>query len=81
MKLMYFSSDAVEVELLRKEFVEAGIPCEVRNGPLPQGTMPNSTYAELWIENERDAHRALMLCVELSVGFAKRARKRPAFDD
>lgn len=81
MKLMYFSSDVQEVELLKKEFTEAGIPCEIRAGPRREGAKGNSAYAELWIEHARDSHRALMLCVELGVGFAKRARKRAAFDD
>jgi hypothetical protein len=81
MKLMYFSSDVQEVELLKKEFIEAGIPCELRVGPAPEEAARGSAYAELWIEHARDSHRALMLCVELGVGFAKRARKRPAFDD
>jgi hypothetical protein len=81
MKMMYFSSDVLEVEHLRREFVEAGIPCEVRHGPLPHAAIPNSSHSELWILEDADTHRALMLCVELGVGFAKRSRKRPAFDD
>ena len=81
MKLLYFSSDAVEVERLSHELQEAGIPCEVRTGPVPQGVIPNSAYIELWIQNERDSHRATMLCVELGAGFAKRTRKRPALGD
>ena len=81
MKLMYFSSDLEEVELLRKEFTEAGIPCQIRIHHSREGVVGNSAYAELWIEHARDSHRAWMLCVELGAGFAKRARKRPAFDD
>jgi hypothetical protein len=81
MKLMYFSSDVQEVELLKKEFIEAGIPCELRVGASPDGATTNPAYAELWIEHARDAHRALMLCVELGIGFAKRARKHHGLDD
>jgi hypothetical protein len=72
MKLLYFSSDSAEVEQVSREFVDAGIPCEVRLGFEAQGGAPNSCSAELWIRNDQDAHRALMLCVELGVGFAKR---------
>jgi len=64
-KLLYFSSDGAEVDLLFREFLAAGIPCEVRRGPFPEGMFPSEGYAELWIERDRDWHRALMLCVEL----------------
>ena len=72
MKLLYFSSDSVEVEQVSREFVEAGIPCEVRIGFEARGAVAHSCSAELWIRNDQDSHRALMLCVELGVGFAKR---------
>jgi hypothetical protein len=81
MKLMYFSSDVQEVELLKKEFIDAGIPCELRVGSAANGAPATTACAELWIEHSRDTHRALMLCVELGIGFAKRARKRPGLDD
>jgi hypothetical protein len=81
MKLLYFSSDPVEVERLSQELRAAGIPCEVHTKPLPEGVMPNLASAELWIQNERDSHRATMLCVELGAGFAKRTRTRPSFGD
>jgi len=74
MKLLYFSADGSEVEQVSREFVEAGIPCEVRNGKnghaQPAAT---ASCSELWIQNDDDCHRALMLCVQLGVGFAKRA--------
>jgi len=79
--MLYFSSDGAEVDALSRELSAAGIPCEVRHGPFPEGMFPQDSYAELWIVHERDCHRALMLCVELGVGFAKRPRKLPTFDD
>jgi len=76
MKMLFFSSEREEVELLRREFVQAGIPCEVRAGGVAEGNiLPNPRDAELWIQNDEDAHRAYMLCAELSLGFAKRAAK------
>lgn len=79
--MLYFSSDAEEVELLSQELVQAGIPCEVRGGSFAEGAFPNPSCAELWIQRDRDCHRALMLCVELGIGFAKRPRQLPAVDD
>ncbi len=81
MKLLYFSSDVAEIKRLSEELREAGVPCEVRTGPVSEGLIPNSAHAELWIQNERDTHRATMLCVELGAGFAKRTHKRPALGD
>ncbi|HSU52521.1 MAG TPA: hypothetical protein VLT36_00520 [Candidatus Dormibacteraeota bacterium] len=72
MKLLFFSPDTTEVLNLGKEFVDAGIPCEVRNTAKINGS---DCEAELWIRNDKDSHRALMLCVQLGVGFAKRPRK------
>ena len=72
MKLLYFSSDTVEVEQVSKEFIDAGIPCEVRNRPVAVNGSPAAPCAELWIRNEKDCNRAFMLCVQLGVGFARR---------
>jgi len=80
-KLLYFSSDGAEVDPLLRELATAGIPCEVRHGPFPEGMFPYEDYAELWIQRDRDWHRALMLCVELGAGFAKPNRKLPFSDD
>jgi len=77
--MLYFSSDAAEVDLLGSELAAAGIPCEVRQGPSPDGMFPDGGYAELWIKNDRDCYRALMLCVELGAGFAKRPPKFPSW--
>jgi len=80
-KMLYFSSDEAEVDLLSRELVAAGIPCEVRRGPDPEGGFPHEGYAELWIQHDRDCHRALMRCVELGAGFAKRPPRLPFLED
>ena len=80
MKMLFFSSDVSEVERVGDEFVRAGIPCEIRKGPALNGKVHRPPQAELWIRNDRDCHRAFMLCVHLGVGFAKRAARRPLFD-
>jgi len=73
MLMFYFSSDHAEVEQVRKELVEAGIPCEVQNlAPLCEGSASQPSEEVLWIHNDTDAHRALMLCVTHGLGFAKR---------
>jgi len=69
MKMLFFSSDNAEVQEVGHEFTQAGIPCEVRKGPAHNG---HAVEAELWIQNDRDCHRAFMLCVERGIGFAKR---------
>lgn len=72
MKMLFFSADSSEVELATKEFANAGIPCEIRQSgqsrPVPQSV----PHAELWIRNDKDCHRALMLCVQLGIGFSRR---------
>ena len=78
--MLFYSSDDSEVERVAKEFDAAGIPCEVRKGPSPKGKANPAAHAELWIRNDRDCHRAFMLCVHLGAGFAKRATRRPTFD-
>ncbi len=67
--MLFFSSDSAEVEQVSREFTQAGIPCEIRDGSNHQSRPPE---AELWIHNDRDCHRALMLCVQLGIGFARR---------
>jgi hypothetical protein len=69
MKMLFFSSDNAEVEQVSRELLGAGIPCEVRGGLRVNGEPPD---AEIWIRNDRDCHRALMLCVQLGIGFARR---------
>lgn len=72
MEMLYFSPDRAEVERVRETLAGAGISCEVRDGSTVEGIIVNAADAELWIQNDQDTHRALMLCVELGLGFAKR---------
>lgn len=69
MKMLFFSADKSEVENVKREFSQAGIPSEIRAGAGKRGASPD---LELWIKNEQDCHRAFTLCVRLGIGFAKR---------
>jgi hypothetical protein len=69
MKMLFFSADKSEVENVKREFAQAGIPSELRTGSGKRGASPD---VELWIKNEQDCHRAFTLCVRLGIGFAKR---------
>jgi hypothetical protein len=75
MKMLFYSSDGAEVELVSKRFVDAGIPCEIRYGPFPTTDGSHGSEKELWIRNDKDCHRAFMLCVALGLGFARRKEK------
>ena len=68
MKLLFFSPNSLEVTEVRKEHKAAGIACEIR------GKCRGSHFgeAEVWLQHDRDCHRALLLCVERGVGFARR---------
>jgi len=77
MKMLFFSSDPSEVKGASKEFLDAGIQCEIRTRPLPNGAAADASHAELWIRNDQDCHRAFLLCVQLGIGFAKR-RSNPS---
>ena len=70
MKMLFFSADDFEVDQVSQELVRAGIPCEIRGG---SATDQGSPERELWVQDDRDCHRALMVCVQLGIGFAKRA--------
>jgi hypothetical protein len=78
MKMLFFSSDGTEVQAVSREFIEAGIPCEVRNVSCGKERCPRD--AELWIRNDGDCHKALMLCVQRNIGFARRPL-RPVEDE
>ena len=56
---------------MSREFTNAGIKCEIHNG-FRRDPKPASNEAELWIRNDGDCHRALMLCVQRNMGFARR---------
>jgi len=73
MKMMFFSAERTEAELVRTELLAADVACEVREKEMGDGLLPNVSDAEVWIQNDEDSHRAVMLCLELGVGFAKRA--------
>jgi hypothetical protein len=79
MKLLFYSSDDREVIHVRDEFTQAGIACEVRHGESLK-ILHQPPCSELWIRHDRDCHRALMLCVQLGVGFARRSPKKSFID-
>jgi hypothetical protein len=81
MKMLFYSADLTEVQQASSEFQHAGIPCEVRNSPKPRSRLEAPPCAELWIRDERDCHRALMLCVQLGIGFSRRPKRRDIFDE
>lgn len=71
MRMLFFSADDMEVQEVSREFAQAGIPCEVRSQSSRRSrTAPPEK--ELWIRNDRDCHRALLLCVQRNIGFARR---------
>jgi hypothetical protein len=72
MKMLFFSSERTEVERVREELLAIGIACEMRDNSNHVDPAPHCLDVELWIENDADAHRAAMVCVECGVGFAKR---------
>jgi hypothetical protein len=74
MKLLFYSSDDLEVAQVSKEFSEAGIACELRHEKALR-ILNEPPCTELWIRHDRDCHRALMLCVQQGVGFARRSTK------
>jgi len=80
MKMVFFSLDASEIELLAQELSHAGIPCEIHRSPSAESAGLRTRCTELWIENDEDFHRTLMLCVRLGVGFARRTAKLPAIE-
>lgn len=75
MKLLFFSNDLTEVELASKALMEAGVPCQIRNQPETRFRSRKSLETELWIRNTRDTSKAMLLCVQLGVGFGKRPSK------
>jgi hypothetical protein len=78
--MLFFSSDRSEVELGLCALADAGIPCEIRGSPGTQSMPSGHAHVELWIERDKDRHRALMMCAELGIGFSKRAQGPPIID-
>ena len=72
MQLVFFSSDSLEVQRIGLALAAAGIPCVIREGFVVRSDFPNLPEAEVWIQKDGDLHHAFMLCVEQSIGFAKR---------
>jgi hypothetical protein len=81
MEMLFFSSDASEVEQVRRDLADAAIPCEVRNSPVDETVLPLTSCAELWIQDDADFCRALMKCVELGIGFSRRPIKPDFMDE
>lgn len=74
MKLLFFSPNKSEVAEVSKELENAGIACEVRRHSKHRGGC-DCGESEVWVQHDRDCHRALLLCVERGVGFARRPTK------
>lgn len=72
MKMLFFSSEEAEVELVCRELTGAGLNCEIRRSPVPEGSPNSSGSGEVWIHKDKDCHHALVLCVERGIGFSKR---------
>jgi hypothetical protein len=72
MKMLFIASECTRVEKVSRALQGAGIHCEVRSPRWfrypPQQT---ATTSELWISNDTDCHRALMICVQLGLGFRR----------
>jgi hypothetical protein len=77
MKMLFSSSDGLEIEATRQRFEAAGIACEVRRPsathPAANGSIP--FYPELWIRDDGTYREALQLYCRLGVGFARRSLK------
>ena len=61
MRLLFSSSDITDIGRVGREFIDAGIPCGVRYDPPMDGVCPAPAHAELWVQNEDDFHRAVVL--------------------
>jgi hypothetical protein len=73
MKLLFFSDNKAEVKEVSNELKSAGIACEVRRHSKQRGGC-SCGESEVWVQHDRDCHRALLLCVERGVGFARRPK-------
>jgi hypothetical protein len=75
MKMLFSSSDGLEIEATRQKFEAAGIACEIRRpsatAPVANGAIP--FYPELWVRNDGSYNEALKLYCQIGVGFARRS--------
>jgi len=74
MKMLFLSSDSSRVEQVSRVLATSGIPCEIRRAPqAADSPFQREPQAELWIKDDGDCHKALMLCVKVGVGFSRPA--------
>jgi len=66
MKMLFSSSTSLEVEVVKRKFLQAGISCEVRGDVGSEDTFPIPSYLELWVTNDADFQAALTLFRRLS---------------
>jgi hypothetical protein len=66
MRLLFSSSDITDIGRVSREFAAAGILCGVRYDPPGEGACPTPAHAELWIQNETDFHRAVVIYLGLN---------------
>ncbi len=66
MRLLFASSDITEIGRVGREFVLAGIPCGVRYDPPQEGACQAPASAELWVQDEHDFYRAVVLYLGLA---------------
>lgn len=81
MKMVYFSSDRLEVEWLKQDLTSEGIACEILDAVSVGETSLPLREPELWVQNDGDAYRALALCVERETGLGKKSAKTPTAAD
>ena len=65
MKLLFSSSHLGEVELVGLKLSEHHIPYRLRYDPPGETASPLPPYAELWVQHDRDAPRAIRLYLDL----------------
>jgi hypothetical protein len=66
MKMLFSSSDITEIGRVGREFAEAGILCGVRYDPPREGASPAPAHAELWVQNQNDFYRAVVLYLRVA---------------
>ncbi|HSU53614.1 MAG TPA: hypothetical protein VLT36_06115 [Candidatus Dormibacteraeota bacterium] len=67
MKMLFLASDDAKVELVSRALKGAGISCEIRKGPVFKAVARTSNQVELWLENDTECHKALMVWVGLGL--------------